>query len=84
VPRLLREPDVVDLAGYNFALPIVVIQGKDDYICPTEVARQYVAKLHAPAKAFVEIDGGHFACLTNPTAFLAALRRHVSARIALA
>lgn len=77
VPKLLSGPDVMDAAGYKFSLPIVVIQGKDDYICPSEVARQYVAKIHAPAKTFVEIDGGHFVCLTDPTAFLAELRRHV-------
>lgn len=81
VPKLIAGPDVVDLAGYNFSLPVVVIQGKDDYICPTAVARDYVAKIHAPAKAFVEIEGGHFACLTNPGAFLAALHRHVLPRV---
>jgi pimeloyl-ACP methyl ester carboxylesterase len=77
VPKLIAGPDVAELAGHQFAVPIVVVQGKEDYICPTEVARQYVAKIHAPAKAFVEIDGGHFACLTNPEAFLRALRRYV-------
>jgi pimeloyl-ACP methyl ester carboxylesterase len=81
VPKLIAGPDVVDLAGYNFSLPVVVIQGKDDYICPTAVARDYVAKIHAPAKAFVEIEGGHFACLTNPGAFWAALHRHVLPRV---
>jgi pimeloyl-ACP methyl ester carboxylesterase len=84
VPKLLAGPDVVDAAGHDFALPIIVIQGKDDYICPTAVARAYVAKMGAPAKAFVEIDGGHFACLTNPTAFRAVLRRHVMPLIRVA
>lgn len=77
VPKLIAGPDVVDAAGYKFELPIVVIQGKDDYICPSDVARDYVSKMHAPSKAFVEIDGGHFACLTNPIGFRNALRRHV-------
>lgn len=77
VPKLLAGPDVVDAAGYDFSLPIVVIQGKDDYICPTEPARRYVAKMHAPRKVFVEIEGGHFACLTNQQAFVHELRRHV-------
>jgi pimeloyl-ACP methyl ester carboxylesterase len=77
VPKLIAGPDVVDLVGYNFALPMIIIQGKDDYICPTSVARGYAAKIRAPSKAFVEIDGGHFACLTNPIAFRAALRRYV-------
>jgi pimeloyl-ACP methyl ester carboxylesterase len=81
VPKLIAGPELIDEVGYSFRLPIVVIQGRDDYICPTELARDYVARMHAHGKAFVEIEGGHFACLTNPTAFRAALRRHVLPRI---
>lgn len=84
VPKLFAGPDVVDQVGYSFALPFFVIQGKDDHIAPTEVARDYVAKVHAPAKAFAVIEGGHFACLTNPAGFLAELRRHVLRRIRIA
>jgi hypothetical protein len=31
----------------------------------------------APRKAFIPIAGGHWACFTHPTAFVAALRRNV-------
>jgi pimeloyl-ACP methyl ester carboxylesterase len=84
VPKLFAGSDIVDDIGYEFPLPICIIQGKDDHICPTEVARQYLLKMHAPAKAFAEIEGGHFACLTNPDAFKAALHRYVSPHIKLA
>jgi pimeloyl-ACP methyl ester carboxylesterase len=84
VPKLFAGPDVVDQVGYTLPVPVFVIQGKDDHISPTEVARDYIAKVHAPAKGFVEIDGGHFACLTNPDAFKAALHRYVSPHITLA
>ncbi len=76
VPKIMKA-EVVDVAGYDVPLPYGVIQGRDDRICPTEVARDYVAKVRAPAKAFTEIDGGHFACLTHQAAFLEALRRYV-------
>jgi len=81
VPKLFAGPDVVDEIGHKFPLPIVVIQGKDDHICPTDVARDYLATMQAPTKAFVEIDGGHFACLTNPAGFRSALQHHVLTRI---
>jgi hypothetical protein len=34
-------------------------------------------KVKAPAKAFVEIRGGHFAIYTNPPEFLTVLRQQV-------
>jgi pimeloyl-ACP methyl ester carboxylesterase len=77
VPKLVAEPDGVDLLGYDFGVPIFIVQGKDDLICPTEAAREYAAKIRAPATAYAEIDGGHFACLTDPDQFLTVLRRQV-------
>lgn len=63
--------------GLDFSLPFVVIQGCDDRIAPFEVAEAYTAEVRAPQKAFVPIDGGHWACFTNPSGFLGALRQHV-------
>jgi fermentation-respiration switch protein FrsA (DUF1100 family) len=54
-----------------------VIQGRDDHIAPFEVAKTYVAEVRAPKKAFIPIAGGHWACFTNVTAFLEALRENV-------
>jgi pimeloyl-ACP methyl ester carboxylesterase len=84
VPKLFAGPDVIDDIGYRFPAPIFVIQGKDDHISPTDVARDYMLKMHAPAKGFMEIAGGHFVVLTNPAGFLDALRRHVLPRVRMA
>jgi len=63
--------------GLDIPVPYFVIQGRDDHIAPIEVAEAYFAEVQAPKKAFIPIDGGHWACFTNPTAFVEALRRHV-------
>lgn len=59
--------------GLDLKVPYFVIQGRDDPRCSPEAARQFVSEVHAPAKNFTLIDGGHFACLSNPTGFLNAL-----------
>ena len=59
--------------GLDLKVPYFVIQGRDDPRCPPEFARAFVNQVHAPAKNFTAIDGGHFACLSNPTGFLNAL-----------
>ena len=76
VPKILGH-EVIDEIGLDLPLPFVVIQGRDDLICPTDVAHDYLMQVKAPAKAYAEIPGGHFACYTAPEDFLAALRRHV-------
>ena len=63
--------------GLDFPIPFFVIQGRDDHIAPFEVAQAYVAEVRAPKKAFIPISGGHWACFTNATGFLEALRQHV-------
>lgn len=63
--------------GLDFPIPFFVIQGRDDHIAPFEVARDYVAEVRAPKKAFIPIAGGHWACFTNASAFVAALRQYV-------
>src|SRR6185437_4163170 len=63
--------------GLDFAIPFFVIQGRDDHIAPFEVAQDYVAEVRAPKKMFIPIAGGHWACFTNATAFVAALRQYV-------
>jgi pimeloyl-ACP methyl ester carboxylesterase len=63
--------------GLDFAIPFFVIQGRDDHIAPFDVAQAYVAEVRAPKKAFVPIDGGHWACFTNTKEFVEALRQHV-------
>jgi pimeloyl-ACP methyl ester carboxylesterase len=57
--------------GTEFALPLFVIQGDEDFTTPTSLARQFVASAHAPRKAFVTIKrGGHFVVFMQPDVFL--------------
>lgn len=61
-PRALRG---------DFALPVFVIQGAEDFTTPTALARSFVDSIRAPRKAFVAIEGGgHFAVFTRSRAFL--------------
>ena len=54
-----------------------VIQGRQDHVTSFDAARNWVAHLRAPAKGFIPIDGGHFACFTDARAFVAALKTQV-------
>jgi len=76
VPKILGS-DVEEVVGFEIPLPFVLVQGKDDHITPTDVAREYFDKVKAPTKAFSEIPGGHFAFYTDPQGTLAALQKHV-------
>lgn len=69
--------DADDLGG-EFALPVLVIQGAEDFTTPTSLARSFLSSIRAPSKAFVAIDGGgHFAVFMESDAFLEALVEHV-------
>jgi pimeloyl-ACP methyl ester carboxylesterase len=52
---------LVAFAG-DFAVPVFVIQGAEDFTTPTSLVRSFMDSIKAPAQAFVPIDGGgHFA-----------------------
>ncbi len=75
--RLVPVFDDLDrkLLATHLAVPVVVIQGAEDYTTPTSLARAYVDSLHAPRKAFTTIEGaGHFAVFTKQDEFLKELR----------
>ena len=58
----------------TFAVAFFVIQGRDDVMTPTRAAVDYFNGVTAPTKELVLIpDAGHFAFMTSPVAFLAAL-----------
>jgi pimeloyl-ACP methyl ester carboxylesterase len=59
----------------KFAIPMYAIQGDEDFTTPTALAKSWVDDIEAPRKAFVTIQGGHFAAFTNPSQFLQALGR---------
>lgn len=64
--------------GLDFKVAFFIIQGRDDHVTFFADTKAYAAELRAPRKGFVAIDGGHFACFTNPTEFVPALRHLVS------
>jgi pimeloyl-ACP methyl ester carboxylesterase len=60
--------------GGEFALPVFVIQGAEDFTTPTSLARNFLNSLRAPRKSFVSIDrAGHFAVFMRSDLFLDAL-----------
>ncbi|MGE3333149.1 MAG: alpha/beta fold hydrolase [Rhodospirillaceae bacterium] len=77
--KLKSTTDTMDLRtlGLDMPIPFFVIQGREDHITGFNSARDYVEEIRAPRKAFIPIEGGHFACFTNPDQFVAALKEHV-------
>jgi proline iminopeptidase len=77
-PKLWPEITSFDARRMTeFSVPIFVIQGRDDHITSFSAAKAWVDSVNAPAKAFVPIDGGHFACFTDSGQFLGALEKLV-------
>jgi len=66
--------------GTSFAIPVFIFQGDADEHTLTCLAQEYFAAIEAPRKDLVLLPGGgHCAVLTQPDAFLAALRTRISA-----
>lgn len=61
----------------ELAIPYILIQGREDRITPTAIAREYFDQVRSNGKVFAEIEGGHYACFTNAGAFVAALNKYV-------
>jgi pimeloyl-ACP methyl ester carboxylesterase len=61
--------DAKALSG-DFAIPVFVIQGSEDFTTPTSLARDFVKSIRAPQKAFITIEGsGHFAVFMKSDQF---------------
>lgn len=64
--------------GLEFSVPMFFFQGAEDFTASTELARQYMAMIHAPQKEFVAIEnGGHFAVFMRSEQFLKELLTRV-------
>lgn len=73
----LMNVNLVSL-GSDFAIPIFVFEGPDDYITSPDLAKAYVDTLNAPQKEFVMLPaGGHFAVFTHPDEFLKEMNSRV-------
>ncbi len=70
--RLVPESSALPATALSgrFGVPVFVIQGSDDFTTPTRLASEFVDAVEAPRKAFVAIQGGHFAAFTNSSEFL--------------
>lgn len=74
-----------ELAAYSdrtpapvFPVPVVIIQGAEDFQTPTPLARAYFESIVAPSKTWVVLPGGgHNALFATPTIFHRALQTHV-------
>ena len=78
--RLVSKTSVLEpkVLGGEFALPVFVIQGAEDFTTPTSLARTFLDSLRAPRKAFVTLEGGgHFAVFMKSDAFLKVLAARV-------
>jgi pimeloyl-ACP methyl ester carboxylesterase len=84
----LLWPTITSFDARSFApalpIPFYVIQGRDDHVVSYRAAKDYLDQVRAPAKAFIPIDDGHFACFTDPAQFLTALRTRVGGLAATA
>ena len=71
--------DAIDLPGLGYGMPVpfFIIDGRDDHLAPPALAETYFAKIQAPRKAMVLIDGGHFAFMSSADAFLKVLDEDV-------
>jgi pimeloyl-ACP methyl ester carboxylesterase len=64
--------------GFDFEVPIYVIQGASDNIALASLAEAYFNRVRAPRKAFVTIEGGgHFTFLSMPDRFFEELKKLV-------
>ena len=70
--RLIPQTNALDTKklGGEFAVPFFVIQGAEDFTTPTSLARSFVDSIRAPRKAFIPIEGGHFAVFMKSRPFL--------------
>ena len=70
-------PPVVDAdvrpLGNDFKVPIFVIQGRNDWVTPADLAHAWLNGINAPYKEFIPIDGGHWGAMTHMAAFRDAL-----------
>lgn len=70
--------DDLPALGLKFDLPVVFVQGAEDRLTVTALARGYFDRIEAPSKEFVVLDGaGHNAIFGDRDAFLKALDQHV-------
>jgi pimeloyl-ACP methyl ester carboxylesterase len=79
-PTMSGPATKVDLRalGFDFAIPMFIIEGPDDYITSPELAKAYFDRISAPRKEFVTLlAGGHFAIFIHRNTFLKEMNSRV-------
>jgi pimeloyl-ACP methyl ester carboxylesterase len=70
--------DDLPARGLLFMAPVVIIQGSEDLVTATPLAKDYFDRIEAPSKKFVLLEGaGHLAPIIESERFLQALVEHV-------
>jgi pimeloyl-ACP methyl ester carboxylesterase len=64
--------------GDRFAVPMHVIQGENDWNTPAALAREWVARIHAPDKTFQTLPGASHNTVPFHAELLAFIRSHVT------
>ena len=71
--------DDLSALGLKFELPVVMIEGSEDLVTPSKLARDFFDAIDAPSKEFVSLEGaGHLALINEPDLFQENLVRHLS------
>jgi pimeloyl-ACP methyl ester carboxylesterase len=69
--------DDLPARGVLFAVPVVMIQGSEDLVTATALAKDYFDRIEAPSKEFVLLEGaGHLGLIFEPERFGRALVEH--------
>lgn len=69
--------DDLPARGFFFTVPVVMIQGSEDLVTATPLAKDYFERIEAPAKQFVLLEGaGHLGLIFDPERFRQALVEH--------
>jgi pimeloyl-ACP methyl ester carboxylesterase len=55
--------------GYEFKVPVFIIQGENDWNTPAELALSYFQRIQAPYKKYIPLPGGHWAAMTHMARF---------------
>jgi proline iminopeptidase len=68
--------------GTDFEVPILFVQGADDWQTPTTLTNEYFATITAPSKAMVIVpNADHFLALTKPDTLLREILAHGARRM---
>ena len=69
--------DDLPARGLLFAVPVVMIQGSEDLVTATPLAKDYFDRIEAPSKKFVLLEGaGHLGLIVESERFRQALVQH--------